>query len=374
MTALALDFAPDRTGPPPGRPRRLSLLRNDFPDAESGSRANTLAANAFTRPLRPAGHRPLNALFGRGNVAAHSTTFGTFYSGSGISPGLDEAMFPTAVCRPSTIAYISGAPLSGGTASFDLATCNTVCISGAALSSGTVGLASFHAVYAPLRGGSITAYSSSGMVPQVSLDETTFATAVCSPSTAACFPPFSGEMVQQVGLNVNTYGTAFGAFNGGTTQQATANAVPLNESASVDPGPQAVDLHPSLSLCLRAIYERQSVLTEAQAAALKRQLRVLLEDEEELQSANINVSIPSLHRLIDFLSVHQTSALPSLSITRAGYFAASWSPRKRAKLTIVFRPEGVADWIASDLNATPPVHQKDTLANRLGEFAAWTNA
>jgi hypothetical protein len=145
-------------------------------------------------------------------------------------------------------------------------------------------------------------------------------------------------------------------------------------SASAGPGSSAVELHPSLSLCLRALYERQSVLTEAQAAALKRQLRVLLEDEEELQSANISVSIPSLHRLIDFLSVHQTSALPSLSITRAGYFAASWSPRKRVKLTIVFRPEGVADWIASDLSATPPVHQKDTLANRLGEFAAWTNA
>jgi hypothetical protein len=144
--------------------------------------------------------------------------------------------------------------------------------------------------------------------------------------------------------------------------------------ASAARGSTAVDPPASLSLCLRALYERQSVLTEAQAAALKRQLWVLLEDEEELQSANISVSIPSLHRLIDFLSEHQRSALPSLSITQAGYFAASWSPRKRAKLTIVFRPEGVADWIASDLNATPPVHQKDSLANRLGEFAAWTNA
>jgi hypothetical protein len=145
-------------------------------------------------------------------------------------------------------------------------------------------------------------------------------------------------------------------------------------STSGAPGSSAENLHPSLSLCLRALYERQSVLTGEQATALKRQLQTLLEDEEELQSANISVSILSLHRLIDFLSEHQTSALPSLSITQAGYFAASWSPRKRAKLTVVFRPEGVADWITTDLNATPPVHQKDTLANRLGEFAAWTNA
>jgi hypothetical protein len=145
-------------------------------------------------------------------------------------------------------------------------------------------------------------------------------------------------------------------------------------AASVTSGSLAGNPHPSLSLCLHALHARQSVLTEAQAAALKRQLRVLLEDEEELPSANISVSIPSLHHLIDFLSVHQTSALPSLSITRAGYFAASWSPRKRAKLTLVFRPEGVADWIASDLNVTPPVHQKDILENRLGDFAAWANA
>jgi hypothetical protein len=128
---------------------------------------------------------------------------------------------------------------------------------------------------------------------------------------------------------------------------------------------------PSLSLCLHALDKRQLVLSEAQAAALKRQLRVLLEDEEELESADISVSIPSLHRLIDFLSEHQRSALPSLSITQAGYFAASWSPRKRAKLTLVFRPEGAADWIASDLNVTPPLHRRDTIANGLGEFAAW---
>jgi hypothetical protein len=145
-------------------------------------------------------------------------------------------------------------------------------------------------------------------------------------------------------------------------------------AASVTSGSPAGDLHPPLSLCLRELYERQSVLTEPQAAALERQLQVLLEDEEELQSANISVSVLSLGRLIGFLSEHQTSALPSLSITQAGYFAVSWSPRKRAKLTIVFHPEGEADWIASDLNATPPVYQKDTLANRLGEFAAWANA
>jgi hypothetical protein len=354
MSAVAWDFAPDRTGPPPDRTRRPSLFRSNFPDAESGNRMTALPANAFIKSPRPAVRRLLNMPFGGGNVAQFNMPLGTFYSGNGILPqaSIDEATFATAVCRPSTTAYISGASLSGGTvgqASFDVAVCNTV--------SGT------------FQGGT----TAGGAPPQLSLEETVFTTAVCRPSTMAYRPLFSGEMVQQAGFNVNTCGTAFGTFNLGTTQ-ATTNAVTLNESALVDPGRQAIDLSPSLSRCLLAVYDRQMVLSETQAAALKRQLRVLLEDEEELQSANIRVSTPSLHRLIDFLSEHQRSPLPSLSITRAGYFAASWSPRKRAKLTIVFRPEGVADWIASDLNATPPVHQKDTLANRLGEFAAWANA
>jgi len=115
------------------------------------------------------------------------------------------------------------------------------------------------------------------------------------------------------------------------------------------------------------------LLTHNQVAALELQLRVLLEDDDELRNASINVSVPSLHGLIDFLSEHQTFALPSLSITQAGYFAASWSPRKRAKLTIVFRPDGGGDWNADDLDATPPLHEKDTLASRQGEFEAWVS-
>jgi hypothetical protein len=160
----------------------------------------------------------------------------------------------------------------------------------------------------------------------------------------------------------------------GQPKQARFDTAASNQSAFVVSGSPAADPRPSLSRCSRALDERQMVLSAAQLAALTGQLRVLLEDEDELQSANISVSMPSLHGLIDFLSEHQTSTLPSLSITQAGYFAASWSPRKRAKLTIVFHPDGSADWNATDLDAAPPIRQKGTLANHQDEFAAWANA
>jgi hypothetical protein len=350
------------------------LLRNDFPEAESGSGAISFSANAFTRIGNLAVRQ---ADF---NVATYNTAFEAFcgksiaryFTGSGVVPqvSLDETMFPTMVCGLSTAAYMSGTPFGGG-----------------AVEPAGLSVVMYNTAFGPSCEGSTAPYiPGGGMVPQVSLDETIYAMTVCRPSMAAYVSGalFSGGVAQQAGPNVAMYDTAVGASCGGliaryipcggTTQHAAVNVLTLDESASVDPGSQPLNLPPSLSRCLRALCERQTVLSAAQAVALKRQLQFLLEDEEELQSANISVSVRSLHGLIDFLSEHRTCALPSLSITRAGYFAASWSPRKRAKLTIVFRPDGVADWIASDLDATPPVHQKDILANRQGELAAWANA
>jgi len=131
---------------------------------------------------------------------------------------------------------------------------------------------------------------------------------------------------------------------------------------------------PSLLGCLSILRSRRKLLNDTQADALERQLEVLLREEDALKEAKINVSEPSLHGLIDFLSEHKTFAHPSLSITRIGHFAASWSPRKRAKLTIVFNPGGNGEWIAIDLDATHPVHDKGNLANLFDKFAAWMRA
>jgi hypothetical protein len=156
-----------------------------------------------------------------------------------------------------------------------------------------------------------------------------------------------------------TVGNVNLAFISGT---ASANAQPLLES----------DFSTSLERCLYALQLRRSLLTGTQTEALERQLEALLSEEDEAESTE--VSELSLLGLVDFLSEHKTLAHPHLSITRNGYFAASWSPRRRAKLTIIFNPRGTADWIAIDLDATHPVHEKGSLSNLPANFAMWMRA
>jgi hypothetical protein len=131
-----------------------------------------------------------------------------------------------------------------------------------------------------------------------------------------------------------------------------------------------VDQTPTLTRCLRALVARGPVLSERQTLALRRQLRVLLSDEKELSEAGISVSVVSLHGLIDFLAGNDNKIHPNLSITRDGYFAASWSPRKRAKLTLVFK-EAAAEWIAVDLDRARPATQKGSLSEIPPVIASW---
>jgi hypothetical protein len=165
--------------------------------------------------------------------------------------------------------------------------------------------------------------------------------------------PVGGTWTTVGGVSTNV------AFISGT---ASANVQPLLES----------DSSTSLERCLYALQLRRSVLTGTQTEALERQLEALLSEEEEFESPE--VSEPSLHGLVDFLSEHKALAHPSLSITRTGYFAGSWSPRRRAKLTIIFNPGGTADWIAIDLDATHPVHEKGSLPNLPDDLAMWMRA
>src|SRR6266436_4532517 len=157
-------------------------------------------------------------------------------------------------------------------------------------------------------------------------------------------------------------GIANAAFDGGI---ASAHVQPAH-------GLAADSSSPSLSRCLRALRLRRNLLTDTQTEALERQLEALLSGEDEPESPVVSES--SLHRLIDFLSEHEALAHPSLSIMRSGYFATSWSPRRRAKLTIIFNPGGTADWIAIDLDATHPVHEKGSLPNLPDDFVTWMRA
>jgi hypothetical protein len=163
-------------------------------------------------------------------------------------------------------------------------------------------------------------------------------------------------------------------FGNPTMQQAGIGANASNETISTAYGLEVGEPPSNLSRCLHVLHSRRRSLNDAQADALARQLRALLSEEDELREVNLDVSEPSLYELIDFLSEHKTFAHPSLSITRIGHFAASWSPRKRAKLTIVFNPGGNGEWIAIDLDATHPLHDKGSLANLFDKFAMWMRA
>jgi hypothetical protein len=132
-----------------------------------------------------------------------------------------------------------------------------------------------------------------------------------------------------------------------------------------------VDPAPTLARCLRVVESRRHLLGQQQIAALERQLRVLLSDERELSDAGLSVSVASLNGLIDFLAGNVNIAHPNLSVTHDGYFAASWSPRQRARVTITFRGADAGEWAAVDLDATPPESGKGNLAQIPSKFKRW---
>jgi len=125
--------------------------------------------------------------------------------------------------------------------------------------------------------------------------------------------------------------------------------------------------------CLSLLFARSGLLTSNQLRGLVRQLTSLLSDEDELQKESIEPSVASLDSLIDFLSDNDVTKHPRLSLSRTGNFSASWAPTRRAKLTITFKPYGVADWIGVDLDSSPPIHARGHVAGGLPQtpFSDW---
>jgi hypothetical protein len=135
-----------------------------------------------------------------------------------------------------------------------------------------------------------------------------------------------------------------------------------------------VDPSPTLTRSLGELDLRRSVLSPGPFEALQRQLRALLEDEGELADAGISVSPASLHALIDFLASNDGRAHPNISITRTGSFAASWSPKKHAKLTLVFVTPGAGQWVAVDLDEKPPTTGEGSIKDLPPQFERWMTA
>jgi hypothetical protein len=90
------------------------------------------------------------------------------------------------------------------------------------------------------------------------------------------------------------------------------------------------------------IEARAGRLASAQSEALLRQIRILQEDDEFVGS------LASFSKLLDFLSVHRPTRLPSLSVDDRGNFMTSWTKDSVAKLTVTFAIDGQMVWVAVD--------------------------
>jgi hypothetical protein len=148
----------------------------------------------------------------------------------------------------------------------------------------------------------------------------------------------------------------------------------LERDVERDYGSPAAGGLPTLSRCLHVLAIRRMHLSDAQVTALTRQLNALLADEDELQEAGLSASEASLNGLIDFLAAHQAVAHPNLSVTRNDNFAASWSPHRQRKLTLIFKPSGAGEWIAIDLDPAHRMHEKGRLPNLPDRVAGWIPA
>jgi hypothetical protein len=93
---------------------------------------------------------------------------------------------------------------------------------------------------------------------------------------------------------------------------------------------------------------RRSALSPDRYAALERQLSALLGDEAELTAANLKPSVLSFEGLIQFLRSDVRISHPNLALGDGGYFVASWSPHRRAKLSITFKTLQGGTWVAAD--------------------------
>lgn len=108
-------------------------------------------------------------------------------------------------------------------------------------------------------------------------------------------------------------------------------------------------LAPVLSKYLWLLAARSAVLSETQFSSLVRQLRALLSDVEEPSTLESAKSVASFRGLIKFLADKRPSH-PNLSISRTGLFVASWSPKKRAELSLTFSDADGGDWYALSLD------------------------
>jgi hypothetical protein len=125
-------------------------------------------------------------------------------------------------------------------------------------------------------------------------------------------------------------------------------------SASASAAPEIFLGNEPLLSARRLIESRMMSLTGTQVRALLRQVGALLADAEELRLDGIRPSMASFSGLLSYLAKSQGLVHPNLSMSPTGLFSGSWSPGRRAKLTLTFADGHTAEWTGVDLNSDPP--------------------
>lgn len=135
------------------------------------------------------------------------------------------------------------------------------------------------------------------------------------------------------------------AYAGETPQHAVWSVHQIH-SAVVRP-PQK----PSLLAQFEALLQNRRKMPHSSKAALTRQLKSLLADEQELQDEGVRPALASFNSLLNFIRDRPNNRHPNLSIDREGRFVAAWQPHKKAKLSISFQSSGKFAWTAVELGA-----------------------
>jgi hypothetical protein len=123
-------------------------------------------------------------------------------------------------------------------------------------------------------------------------------------------------------------------------------SVALRPATARTPSQKAARSTAGLFLTLLAA--RHNSISPETFHGLVRQVLGILADDDELISHRIKPRIESFEGLINFLSVRKPTH-PSLSLSRDGYFVASWSPTAKSKLTFTFKTENGGDWVGVSL-------------------------
>lgn len=98
---------------------------------------------------------------------------------------------------------------------------------------------------------------------------------------------------------------------------------------------------------------------------IRDRIPVLL-DPDDWETSDAWPNMASFNRMLDFLARHREYRAPSLFLNRLGYFDASWRPGKDALVSIIFRPDGYANWLVF----VPSEDKADIAEEAAGRIAA----